>query len=88
MNYKPDGLRRPVRPLGRGLRRDRNRSVKAKLVTGSFCTLKDVIFAYSVVILVIDLVTLVNVVIAQEQGNVLNSKATVDCSGTNVPFDL
>jgi hypothetical protein len=90
MNYRPDGLRRFVRPLGRGLRGDRNRSDKAKLVTGSFLTINDVIFAYTVVILMIDLlaVTLVNVVIAQEERNVLSRKATVDCSGTNVPLGL
>ena len=59
-------------------------------MTDSFCTLKDVIFAYSIVNLVIDLVaaTLVSFVFAQEKRNVLNSKATFDCSGTNVPLDL
>jgi hypothetical protein len=33
-------------------------------------------------------VALINRVVAQEERNVLNSKATFDCSGTNVPLDL
>lgn len=59
-------------------------------MTDSFCTLKDVIFVYSIVILVIDLVAVapVNFVFAHQKRNVLNSKATFDCSGTNVPLDL
>jgi hypothetical protein len=59
-------------------------------VTDSFCTPKYVIFAYSIVILVIDLVAvaLVNFVFAQEKRYILNSKATLDCSSMNVPLDL
>ena len=47
-------------------------------------------FAYSIVILVIDLVavTLVKFVIAQEKRGVLNTEATFDCSGTNAPLGL